>query len=592
MTRLGWKGLPQLIARAIRTSPSAFFLALLEATGNAISGLIPVFVAMVAGGVAAHTLGTTVAGGVCLVIVSSLPMSLMVVGTNSRILLMEKLQGYYNSEVARMLGSVPTLTLYEDPKVQDEVKQLADKSGSLGNTFNMTIVVLNQIVRPIVLTVSAIALHPLMVFAVLAALPTVALGLYTPKLDEKAEKASAQPGRLTAHLQEIACGVESSAELRVLGAQRWFFVRLADAARGWRRPFSRATSLQQALRFLASLFYSGVSLWVLWVLTVGARVGTVSVAVLAGAITVMLGIMEAFNGLLAIQTFSEVLRETGRFVWVRRYLETENTRHAGTAVPPSRLGTGIALHHVSFSYPGASRRALEDINLNLPAGSVVAVVGENGSGKTTLASLLTGMYDPSDGEVTIDGTPLNMFDITAWRQRCSGAFQDYVRFELTAGKTVGIGGLPRIEDRKAIGLALEQGAAADVVAALSEGLDTQLGTAWGGQDLSGGQWQRLAIARGMMRPHPLLLVLDEPTSALDAFTEDVIFSRYIKAAGAARRDGAVTLLIMHRFSTVAAADLVVVLDAGRVAEVGSHRELIDRGGLYAGLYSLQADSYR
>jgi ATP-binding cassette subfamily B protein len=224
---------------------------------------------------------------------------------------------------------------------------------------------------------------------------------------------------------------------------------------------------------------------------------------------------------------------------------------------------------------------------------VVALVGENGAGKSTLVKLLTGMYAPTEGIIRIDGTDLADIDLTAWRQRCSGAFQDHANFELTAGESVGLGDYPHIADEPAIHRALRAGAAEDVLDSLPDGLSTQLGTSWaGGVDLSGGQWQRLAIGRGMMRRDPLLLALDEPTSALDAATEHALFERYAAAAHDAGRRGAVTLLVTHRFSTVAAADIVIVLAGGRIAEIGPHEELMRNQGAYAELYDLQARGYR
>ena len=180
-----------------------------------------------------------------------------------------------------------------------------------------------------------------------------------------------------------------------------------------------------------------------------------------------------------------------------------------------------------------------------------------------------------------------------WRSRLAGAYQDFYRFELRARQTVGVGDLPRHEDEPAVVTAVGRAGADDVVAGLGTGLDTQLGKAWpDGVDVSFGQWQKLALARGFMRDEPLLLVLDEPTAALDAETEHALFERY--AAGARRDNGTgrIVVLVSHRFSTVRMADLIIVLDGARVAEVGSHEDLLARGGQYAELYSIQAAAYR
>jgi ATP-binding cassette subfamily B protein len=195
--------------------------------------------------------------------------------------------------------------------------------------------------------------------------------------------------------------------------------------------------------------------------------------------------------------------------------------------------------------------------------------------------------------VLLDGMPLANMNVAAWRERTAAAFQDFVRYELLAGETVGIGDLPRRDHFPAVSQALRRADATAVAGALPDGLATPLGRSFtGGQDLSGGQWQRLALARGMMRDVPLLLILDEPTASLDAITEAALFERYLAARKLASQAGAITLLVSHRFSTVRMADLIVVLDKGRIAASGDHVSLIRAGGLYAELYEMQARSYR
>ncbi len=192
----------------------------------------------------------------------------------------------------------------------------------------------------------------------------------------------------------------------------------------------------------------------------------------------------------------------------------------------------------------------------------------------------------------VDGVDQGCLDLNQWRAAQSGALQDHVRFELITRESVGLGDLANAANSDRLDRALAAGVASQTVAELPSGLDTQLGGTWpDGAELSGGQWQRIALARGMMREAPLLLILDEPTSALDATTEHELFERYIEAARHARARGAVTLLVTHRFSTVSAADLIVVMDGGQVIEVGTHLELMRRNGQYAELYRLQASGY-
>lgn len=277
---------------------------------------------------------------------------------------------------------------------------------------------------------------------------------------------------------------------------------------------------------------------------------------------------------------------TGDYLWLR---DLHAASSGGTLAPPDRLSDGITLTGVDFSYGGPP--VLRAIDLHLPAGATVALVGDHGSGKTTLVKLLCGFHRPVAGTLTVDGTPLGELDSEAWRERVTSAFQDFSRFPFLAREAVGVGDLPRIDQ---IGEAAEKGGAAQVFARLPEGGETRLGKALGdGVELSGGQWQKIALSRAFMRGTPLLAVLDEPTAALDAAAEYEVYQRYAQAARQWQEaTGGITLLVSHRFATIRMADLIVVLDGGRIIECGTHAELVALGGRYAHLYDLQASAYR
>jgi ATP-binding cassette subfamily B protein len=282
-----------------------------------------------------------------------------------------------------------------------------------------------------------------------------------------------------------------------------------------------------------------------------------------------------------------------RLAWLEDY--AASVAAAGDLPVPAMLRRGIRLDHVSFAYPGTTRVVLDDVSLTLPVGAVVAIVGENGAGKTTLVKLLAKMYEPTSGAIFVDDTPLERMPAGEWRARLAGAFQDFFRFEFRAGHTVGLGDVLRLDDEPAVVAAVDRAGASDVVAGLKSGLDTQLGPTWpNGAELSFGQWQKLALARGFMRDQPLLLVLDEPTAALDAETDHALFERYAAAARGANdsASGRITILVSHRFSTVRMADLIVVLDGARLVEVGTHDELMAKNGQYSELYKIQAAAYR
>jgi ATP-binding cassette subfamily B protein len=245
---------------------------------------------------------------------------------------------------------------------------------------------------------------------------------------------------------------------------------------------------------------------------------------------------------------------------------------------------GITIDHVSYTYPGTGRPALSDVCVTLPAGSVVAIVGEYGSGKTTLVKLLEKFYRPDSGRIMVDALPLSSLDTAGWRARTTVAFQDFGRFHTTVRENVGLGDPAHLDDTSRVLAALD--------GHLPESLDTLLGRPLGGIDLSEGQWQRLALARASMRRDPLLMILDEPTASLDAPSEQTIFDRSMtRARTLAARTGAVTVIVSHRFSTVTGADLILLLDRGRLTEQGTHDELMRRGGIYAELYQIQATAY-
>ncbi|MEY4514080.1 MAG: hypothetical protein RLZZ450_6202, partial [Pseudomonadota bacterium] len=260
----------------------------------------------------------------------------------------------------------------------------------------------------------------------------------------------------------------------------------------------------------------------------------------------------------------------------------------GGATQGPRPEDGIRFDHVSFAYRGASQPALRDVTLHIPPGSKLALVGENGAGKTTLIKLLTRLYEPTEGTVLLDGLDLAAWDPLALRRRIGVIFQDFIRYQLLVGENIGAGDVEAFEDRSGWSRAAHKGMADTFISKLPQGYESQLGR-WfaGGQELSVGQWQKIALSRAFMREDADILVLDEPTAAMDAEAEAEVFQRF--RALSERRMG---IVISHRFSTVRMADQIVVLVDGAIVEQGTHDELMHQDRRYARLFNLQAEGYR
>jgi ATP-binding cassette subfamily B protein len=270
------------------------------------------------------------------------------------------------------------------------------------------------------------------------------------------------------------------------------------------------------------------------------------------------------------------------------YLEQEVEPEAGTAVRGPDPADGLRFEGVSFRYPGAEEPALTDITLHVRPGESLALVGENGAGKTTLIKLLTRLYEPEQGRILLDGLDLRDWNADTLRRRIGVIFQDFGRYQLIVGENIGAGDVDRFEDESGWREAATKGMADDLVEQLPQSYHTQLGR-WfkGGRELSGGQWQKIALARAFMRTQADILVLDEPTATMDARAEANIFEHFRTLSA-----GRMVILISHRFSTVRMADHIVVIERGRIVERGNHAELVTVGGVYAQLFSLQAAGYR
>jgi ATP-binding cassette subfamily B protein len=495
------------------------------------------------------------------------------------------------SHVARLQASVAGIEHHERPDYLDRLSILRDQVFTLNHLYGSLFVTAGAILRLGLTVVLLMSVHPSLGLLALVAVPTVYVSTWRAAAERAADEEAAPQLRLARHLFDIGSTAPPGKELRVGGVSRRIMRERQDA---WDRWYSTVGAARWASAIWQTIAWAVFGLaYVAAVVYVAAGLdrspGEVLLVLAAGSrLSMYVG-----------QTVQEAnflrgfwLDASRRLAWLEDYAGA--AREHADLPAPDRLEDGIRLDHVSFRYPATDRLVLQDVDLTLPAGSVVAIVGENGAGKSTLVKLLCRFYEPTEGRIEVDGTDLGRVPAEEWRQRCAGAFQDFFRFELPARHSVGVGDLPHFDDVPAVEAAVTRAGADDVVTSLRSGLETQLGPTWrDGVEVSFGQWQKLALARGFMREEPLLLVLDEPTAALDAETEHALFERY--AASARRTDeggnGRVTVLVSHRFSTVRMADLIVVLDGSRVVEFGSHEQLMANHGQYAELYSIQAAAY-
>jgi ATP-binding cassette subfamily B protein len=491
------------------------------------------------------------------------------------------------SHVARLQASIVTIAHQEVPQYLDRIAMLRDQVFVLDHMYMSVFSMAGWILRLAVTMVLLASVHPALLLLTAFAIPTIWSSTWRPTVERAAQERAAPFNRLARHLFSTATTAPAAKEVRLTGIGERLVRERRQAWERGHRPIASARWGSMAWHTAAWAIFGAGFVGAVVFVSAGLRASAGSVLLVLAAGARLSAYIGATVGELGFLRGFWVYGAR-RLAWLEDYAAARAS--AATATAPERLVSGIRFERVSFAYPGTSRLVLDDVNLELPAGAVVALVGENGAGKSTLVKLLAKMYEPTSGQILIDDIPLSTITAESWRQRLAGAFQDFFRFELRALYSIGVGDVPHVDNRVAVSAAATRSGADDVVQRLHGGLDAQLGPTWpGGVDVSFGQWQKLALARGFMRERPLLLVLDEPTAALDSETEHALFERY---AAAARGDGRITILVSHRFSTVRMADLIIVLQGARVAELGRHDELLARGGVYAELYGIQAAGYR
>ncbi len=392
--------------------------------------------------------------------------------------------------------------------------------------------------------------------------------------------------RMQIYLEMVLTREDGVKEVKLLQLGKVFLQRYIDIFRRIYRE-DRNLVLRRGfwgyvLGLLASAAFYFAYGWVAFAaiattITIGQM--TMYVALFRQGQTAVTSSLTAINGMYEDNLYLSNLTE---------YLDHQIPEPSGDRVAGPKPEDGIRFKNVNFSYPGSTRPALENINLHIRPGESLAIVGENGSGKTTLIKLLTRLYSPTEGSITFEGLDLQEWDVTTLRQKIGVIFQDFARYQLLVGENIGVGDIRHIDDSNRVAQAADKGLAADFIEDLPEGYSTQLGT-WfrAGNELSGGQWQKIALSRAFMRSEADVLILDEPTAAIDAKAEAEIFAHFRDLTA-----NRISIIISHRFSTVRMADHIIVLDRARVIEEGDHQSLLAAAGQYARLFKLQAAGYQ
>jgi ATP-binding cassette, subfamily B, bacterial len=480
------------------------------------------------------------------------------------------------------------LATYEDPAFYDTLERARVQATDRVAMVQAIGTMLQQSLVAVTLSLAIISFSPwLLVLLVIAVIPVLIGESHFALLGYSLNIRQTPDRRQLDYLRMLGASKEAAKELKLFGLAPFVttqYAQLSDRLYDQNVQLARRRLLTGALLSLVSTSaYYGAYAYVIY-RTISGDLSWGSLQFVAGAIAgASNSIQAAFVTGAHIADQSLFLTDLLEFFAVRPTLVTK----PGAVPAPRPIRDGLLFEGVSFAYPGNSRRVLDGLNLRISIGERVALVGDNGQGKTTIVKLLARLYDPTAGRILLDGVDLRDYDIDDVHKEIGVIFQDFMRYEMTARQNIAVGRMEIAARDADIELAARKSLANVAISRLPLGYEQLLGRRFeGGVDLSGGEWQKMALARAYLRDAQLL-ILDEPTAALDARSEYDVFQRFAELT-----TSKTTLLISHRFSTVRMADRIVVLANGRVAEQGSHRALLAKGGRYAEMFELQASSYR
>jgi ATP-binding cassette subfamily B protein len=574
----------------VRSLLTAGVAILEQATGIGLALLLGLF----SEAASRHSTRGVVTLALCTAIFVMLTQGTFVAGYFTRLRLQEEIQNEVERQFIDVVGTTPTLEVHERPGRSDKAAVVRGARGDIGAAFDRLLWLAGAALALIASAVLMASVVPVLAVLPLFAVPAVLATQAADKKRGQAVRRATPRTRLAGHLFTLATTAAPGRETRLFGLAGELRRRHREEWDSGGRDIARTDRRARVPVALAWLFFVLAYAAAIVLMVRAGLAGDASLGLIVAAVAVTSQITGQVQTLLTLTFWTlESLRAARAFLDVvedgaveRAATVLANTGPAAPVTVPARLGGGIKVEGLTFRYWNRDQPSLNDVTLELPAGAVVALVGENGAGKSTLVKMLSGLYRPSAGRILVDGTDLARFAPDDWRARITAAFQDPVQIEMSLKDTVGLGWLEHRDDPERILEALRTAGGDKLLASLPEGLETRLGRkSWDGKGLSGGQWQTVANARAAMRQAPLLRVLDEPSASLDARAEEWLFQQY---AGLSRADGGVTVLVTHRLTTARAADLIVVLDGGRVVEAGTHDALSQAGGLYAELFRLQA----
>jgi len=480
------------------------------------------------------------------------------------------------------------LTTYEDPVFYDRLErarvQATDRLAMIQQMGRL----IQQVITTLTFSVALVLASPwLMLLLAIGVLPSFIGETHYAFLGYAKNFRQTPIKRQMDYLRQVAGSREGAKEVKLFGLNKYFtdrFQAFADQIYNEDVSLSRSKLIVGGLLgVIGTLGYYGAYVYVIW-RTLGGAYDIGQFTFLTAAIQqASSNLQQVFSTASGIADQALFLTDLLAFFAME---PTVNANPNGRHVPET-ISRGFEFKNVSFTYPGTERTVLRNFNLTLSPGERIALIGENGQGKTTVVKLITRLYDPTEGQILLDGVDLREYSLEDLHRHIGVIFQDFMRFEMTARENIAVGRIDRPHQQEEIESAAHKSLADTVVGKLAGGYDQMLGRRFeGGVELSGGEWQKMALARAYLRDAQLL-ILDEPTAALDARSELEVFERFAELT-----EGKMALLISHRFSTVRMADRIVVLSGGRLIEEGNHQQLMASGGVYAGMFEMQAASYR